>query len=410
MVAASAPSLFFLAATAQACGFLYVSSYSGTITTLDLGRTCSVGCGGAGRGVPLLRTLSWTKGCAESPSWLTLDRARSTLFCLDEGLTSANGSLSSFGTSANGDLRRLDRMPTLGGPVSSVVYGRGRRGLAVAHYSAGSLTTWDVSDPARFSLIQTEQYKLGRPGVVPDRQDASHAHEAFLDPTGCFILVPDLGADEIHVYAVTGPDNLELKALAPISVKPGSGPRHMTFAALQGKTFMYLVTELANTIVGYRVTYPGGATIHFEELFTIGTHGAGRAVPKGAAGAEIAVSPDARYIIVSSRNESALSIPNFDPRNSTRIVSDPLINFSIDAETGSLTRVQEVPCGGRFPRHFSISGDGTLLAVGQQSDARVVLINRDPATGRLGSFAAYANVGGQVTSVVFDERQPAARS
>ncbi|KAG5994383.1 hypothetical protein E4U43_003242, partial [Claviceps pusilla] len=113
--------------------------------------------------------------------------------------------------------------------------------------------------------------------------------------------------------------------------------------------------------------------------------------------------PDAKYLIVSSRNESTFSIPNFDPKNSTRIVSDSLINFSLDGKTGTLTRLQHVASGGRFPRQFSINREGTLLAVGLQNDGRVVLINRDVHTGRLGSFAAYADIAGQITSAVFDE-------
>ncbi|KAG6188286.1 hypothetical protein E4U36_007015 [Claviceps purpurea] len=403
------PFLLLATATAtvatQASGFLYVSSYSGNTTTLDLSAACSAGgCGGAIiPGVPLLRTVSSTNGCAGSPSWLTLDRTKPVLFCVDEGLTTAKGSLSSFATSAHGDLRRLDKVSTLGGPVSGVMYGKGqKRGLAVAHYSPGALTTWDVSDPSHLSLVQTDQYKIARPGPNPDRQGASHAHEAFLDPTGSFILVPDLGADKIHVYAIRKPTDLKLTALPPIRVKPGSGPRHITFAVRHGKTFMYLVTELANTIIGYQVTYRR-ASVQFRELFTIGTHGAGNPVPSGAAAAEIAVSPDANFLIVSSRNENTLSIPNFDPKNSTRIISDPLINFSIDGDTGTLTKIQQVPCGGRFPRQFSINRAGTLLAVAQQSDGRVVLIDRDVETGRLGKFAAYANIPGQVTSVIFDE-------
>ncbi|KAG6008842.1 hypothetical protein E4U54_008644 [Claviceps lovelessii] len=384
----------FLASMAQASPFLHVSSYSGNITTLDLGDMPTTR-------VPLLRTVSSTNGCAGSPSWLTLDRTKSVLYCVDEGLTAANGSLSSFATSAHGNLRRLDKVPTLGGPVSAVLYGKGRRGLAVAHYSPGVLTTWDVSDPTKLSLVQSEQYKIAHSGPVQNRQEASHAHETFLDPTGSFILVPDLGADKIHVYAVPKPTNLKLKALPPISVKPGSGPRHITFAVRHGKTFMYVATELANTIIGFHVGYTG-ASVKFEEIFTIGTHGAHHSVPEGAAAAEIAVSPDARYLIVSSRNESTFSIPNFDPKNGTRIVSDSLINFSLDGKTGKLTRLQHVASGGRFPRHFSINREGTLLAVGLQNDGRVVLINRDVHTGRLGSFAAYADLAGQITSAVFD--------
>ncbi|GAB0137897.1 hypothetical protein EsDP_00006150 [Epichloe bromicola] len=388
----------FLAATAQA-SFLYVSSYDGTVTTLDLKGTSS------GRGaatVPLLRSVSSTHGCGGSPSWLTLDKAGSTLFCADEGLTARNGSIWSFETTGDG-LRRLDQVMTLRGPVSGALYGKGRRGLAVAHYWSGTFTTWDVSDPSHLALVHTEQYKLAKPGPIADRQDASHPHETVLDLTGNFMVVPDLGADTIYVFAVSNSADLKLKALPSVHVKPGSGPRHVSFAARRGKTFMYVVTQLANTIIGYEVTYPG-ASIKFKQLFTISTHGVGGHVSNQVAAAEIAVSPDSRYLIVSSRRENSFSIPNFDPKNSTKIISDPLINFSIDAETGSLTRIQEVPCGGRVPRHFSFNKAGTLVAVGHQNDGRVVLINRDPHTGKLGSFAGYANIAGPVTSVVFNEK------
>lgn len=96
-------------------------------------------------------------------------------------------------------------------------------------------------------------------------------------------------------------------------------------------------------------------------------------------------------------------IPNFDPNNSTDITSDPLINFSIDGATGSLTKLQEVPAGGRFPRQFSLNADGTLAAVGLQSDGRVVIIARDPESGELGDFVASILLEGEITSVIFNE-------
>lgn len=153
---------------------------------------------------------------------------------------------------------------------------------------AGAFTTWDVSNPSKLSLVQTEKYHMDRPGPVPDRQEAPHPHETFLDPTGKFIVVPDLGADKVYVYAVNS-NSLKVKALPPIVVKGGSGPRHVDFAARDGKTFMYLVTELTSSIIGYEVTYPSGS-IKFKELFNIGAHGAGKPIPKEAYASEIVVS------------------------------------------------------------------------------------------------------------------------
>jgi 6-phosphogluconolactonase (cycloisomerase 2 family) len=110
-----------------------------------------------------------------------------------------------------------------------------------------------------------------------------------LDPTGRFIVVPDLGADKVYVYAVGNSDNLRVTARGPIVVKGGSGPRHAAFAVRDGKTFMYLVTELTSSIIGYEVTYPAGS-VAFKELFNIGSHGAGKPVSQTAYASEVVVS------------------------------------------------------------------------------------------------------------------------
>lgn len=64
---------------------------------------------------------------------MTLDYAKSALFCIDEGLNSDKGSLSSFKTNKDGSLKKLNKVSTLSGPVSGVLYGKGNGGLAIAH-------------------------------------------------------------------------------------------------------------------------------------------------------------------------------------------------------------------------------------------------------------------------------------
>ncbi|UKZ73864.1 hypothetical protein TrVFT333_001518 [Trichoderma virens FT-333] len=331
-------------------GLVYVSSYSQTVTTLN-----------------------YTHG------------QNTGIQKLSPGLNTPNGALTAFRTSAGGTLQKLGQVSTANGPVSGVVGG-------------SAFTTWDVSNPAKLKLLQTKTYKLTGTPARPDRQDAPHPHEAVLDPTGKFLLVPDLGMDLIHLYSFD-PNTLALKDITPISVKPGSGPRHLAFVVKGSKTFAYLVTELGNTIIGYNVTYPNGQ-IKFTEIFNIPSHGQGPAEPSSYAAAEVVVSPDSNYLIVSSRAENSTIIPDFD-NPSTTIPSDPLINFKIDATTGQLKLLQVVPAGGQFPRQFSINKEGNLLAVGLQDDGRVVFVDRCPQTGLLGDFVAYADIAGQITSAVF---------
>lgn len=79
-----------------------------------------------------------------------------------------------------------------------------------------------------------------------------------------------------------------------------------------------------------------------------------------------------------------------------------MINFSI-GDDGKLSLLQDIPAGGRFPRQFSMNKAGTKVAVGMQSDGRVVIIKRDPTTGKLGDFESFADIQGDITSVIFDE-------
>jgi hypothetical protein len=68
--------------------------------------------------------------------------------------------------------------------------------------SAGSgINAYNVEDPSAIQLLQTEYY--GSPGDnQPSPQDVAHPHQAVVDPTGEFLVFPDLGADKIRVFKV----------------------------------------------------------------------------------------------------------------------------------------------------------------------------------------------------------------
>ncbi|VUC25327.1 unnamed protein product [Clonostachys rosea] len=366
--------------------YLYTASYAGVVSTL---RWTESG----------LETVFSTTECGGSASWLTL--AGDLLYCTDEAWSTPEGSVSTFKTLADGSLELLGKSSTRQGAVSAVVYGKDDSGLALAYYSSSAFTTWDRSDPSALELLQTEVYELEEPGANPERQEAPHPHQAILDPTGQYILVPDLGADLVRIYK-TGADDLAVTAVEPLQVPAGSGPRHAAFVTAGDETYLYLVTELTNKIFGYIVTY-GEGSLSFEQVYESGTHGEGVEVPSTAAAAEILVTPDHKFLIVSSRNENTFEIPNFDSSNSTKIVSDTLINFSINHQTGALKPIQVVPAGGKTPRQFSFNKDASAVAVGLQGDGRVVIIERSKSSGRLGRFVANAEVGGEVSTVIFNE-------
>lgn len=103
--------------------------------------------------------------------------------------------------------------------------------------------------------LQSFKYEMDGPGPNPGRQEAPHPHMAALDPSGGFIIVPDLGADILRVYSVDKPTGF-LTSCANVTATPGSGPRHVAFWEGADSTMMYLANELSNDVSVYSVAYP----------------------------------------------------------------------------------------------------------------------------------------------------------
>jgi 6-phosphogluconolactonase (cycloisomerase 2 family) len=277
------------AASLTAATNLFVSDYSGDVTTLSLTEH---------GGHYSLTKVSANSGCAPNPSWLTIDPNHATLYCLDEGLEVTNGSLTSFTIGDDGSLTKVHREETISGPVSGVIYGNPahKRSIALAHYSGSALSSWDldVNRTGGFAFEQEILFNLTKPGPNAERQDAPHEHEAVLDPTGQFLIVPDLGADLVRIFSFD-PKTSELTAEKPLAVLPGSGPRHVTFYqpyGVSGKkstSFMFLVSELANTVTSFAVSYPSAGGMRFSQVYNSTTYG-DLVVPDGNAAAEIAIT------------------------------------------------------------------------------------------------------------------------
>ncbi|KAH7149914.1 Lactonase, 7-bladed beta-propeller-domain-containing protein [Dactylonectria estremocensis] len=372
---------------------LFIASHGGYVKTLRLVQ-------GSGTAVSLrVEPVAFTDGCVGNPSWLTIDRFNSVLYCVDQGMAAqSEGSLSSFSIVEDGILARLNTVRTVAGPVSVAVYGKHGKGLAITHHGGSALSTWDIQDPSSIPPIQT-RLKMEQPGSGRPREEVPYLR-TVTDPTGQFVLVPDVGADIVRIYAVSDHD-LNLSERTPFVVAPGGGPRNLAFAKQKKKTFMYIFMDHSNTIVGYEVTYDDN-DIFFDEVWASG-HGKGGNMRTDDAAAEMVVSPDSNFLILTSRSDATTKIPNLDPDNSTDIASDRLSNFAIDPQTGSLELLQEVPCGGLLPGQISINEAGTLVAVALQNDGRVVVVDRDAETGELGGIVAHADMEEELTAIIFSD-------
>ncbi|KAF2271654.1 3-carboxymuconate cyclase [Westerdykella ornata] len=378
------------------------NSALGSITTLDFAPGLGYGDNSA-----TLKPVSANQECGSAPTWLDRTQGGDLIYCVDEGWQTPKASLNTLRISPDGSLKRIAQLDTVQGPVSTQFYNKGAA-VAMAHYGGSAITTYKLSaDKTTFTPLEVFTFSTP-PGPRPE-QEASHPHHAVLDPTGRFLIFPDLGSDVVRVYGIDPKTSL-LKEHESLKAKPAYGPRHAVFWSPGRKntnttTFLFVVNELSNRLTSYRVTYPrdGAGGLGFTELQDVGLYG-DRTTPPGSRAAEIAVSPDNEFIVTSNRNATVFTIANPDPKNATKIGSDSLTVFKPAAD-GRVRFVQLAPSGGSFPRHFSFNRDGTLVAVGNQNSFTVDIWRRNPRSGKLGERVASAvGLPGQVNNVVWDEK------
>ncbi|CZT08726.1 uncharacterized protein RAG0_13734 [Rhynchosporium agropyri] len=382
---------------------LYVASYSGNITTVELTEKTD--------GVELKATFQ-SQGCAPSPSWLDYYGKTSTLFCTDEGFPTPEANFTSFKVDSDGSLTFLDRVTTLNGGVNTVTYMVGKEKLmAVAHYGGSGISIVNTTDPSDLDVLKTYVFTFDT--QAPAGPDAAKPavpfiHQVVIDPTGRFLLAPDLSADQTHIFGFTE-DGMLTNPVGqkPLWVVEGSGPRHLVFYqpdGKNGKTYLYLVMEKKNMLHGYEVMYTATGTMEFKNVYMDTIFG-GAELPAGSAAAEIKLTPDNKYLIISSRSDKlslAVSL------NATSI-ADTLATFSLDPQSGVPMLLKLSSAGGLGPRSFAINNAGDRVAVALNGQNRIVILKRDVQTGiideQLGSLDLDIRAAsGLLSSVVWAEQ------
>ncbi|HEY5055528.1 MAG TPA: lactonase family protein [Acidobacteriaceae bacterium] len=273
---------------------------------------------------------------------------------------------------ATGVLRPINRVSSGGaGPCYISLDATGHAAF-VANYNGSSFATFQVrADGSLSQPVERIDFKdpaFGHRGPVAARQDAPHPHSVHLSPDNRFLLVNDLGSDAISVFAV---DPVAARLGPPTlfrNERSGCGPRHIAFHP-NGR-WLYSLNEIDSTIDQFLWTTTSSRIRPQGILVTTGrvvkTIAPGFPAAKNTA-AELAVSSDGNYLYASNRGE------------------DTLVVFSID-DDGALKFIQRIACGGRTPRHFTLSPDSEArwLLCGNQDSATVTIFRRDPASGRLG--------------------------
>lgn len=250
--------------------------------------------------------------------------------------------------------------------------------LAAANIEGSTMAIYPLKpDGSIEPAAYTVQYTLKEPGPgAKDSQAEPFPHEAAFDPTGKFLFVPARGEDRVHVYSVPAVD--KVRQLDDIVVPPGTGPRHTAFRPIaSGKTYLYVLGELDNTIRVYTVDYSQAAhqTLNFTLHQTISTLGLGlppTAPNRASLASEITFTLDGKFAYASNRN-------------TTSTESDTFAIYTVkDADPANhLTYIHLEKTLGKIPRHFALSPDkkNRYLAVANEYSNDLVVFERDEQSG-----------------------------
>ncbi|MCJ1478746.1 hypothetical protein MMC13_007430 [Lambiella insularis] len=312
------------------------------------------------------------------PGWLV--RRDQILYSISRsnftGPSDPNGGLFAFEAPANGPLKQISNATTGGlGGVAFDISPDGKS-LASANIDGSSVSIHPVSKGYISFPSLIFHYTIPHPGPGANgSQVTANPHEAVFTPSGKHMVVCDRGSDRIYAYRHNSA--YDMAQVANISVEAGTGPRHAIFRQYGDKTFMYMVSELDNSVRTYVLDEScedcqSQLLILQERRSTIGPD-VPRTPPNNTnLASELEISADGRFMYISNRNVQ-FSVP-----------SDTVAVFGID--NGKLEWLGENKTYGKIPRHFSLSPgpENDYLAVANEVTQNIEIMKRDHHTGFLG--------------------------
>jgi 6-phosphogluconolactonase len=295
-----------------------------------------------------------------NPSWLTLDAQQRILFAVNE---EAEGRVSAFARDrATGELRPINDQRSHGADPCYVSLDPSGRYVLVANYTGGTISVLPAAGDGQLEEASCVIHHQG--SSIRPEQDAAHPHMILPTPDGRFVLVTDLGTDQVLVYRLdpaTGQLTPNEDGTAAVAEDPGSGPRHFAFAP-HGRT-VYVLNELNSTVTVYDYAPERGELRARQIVSTLPDGVDGQAI--GNSCAQIEVSPDGRFVYGSNRGHDSIAI------------------WEVNDATGELRHVGHESTRGQTPRNFSLDPSGAWLLVANQDSGTIVPFRRDPGSGRL---------------------------
>ncbi|WP_206243743.1 lactonase family protein [Novosphingobium terrae] len=299
----------------------------------------------------------------DRPTWVMADPNRSVLYAVSEMGNAGDriGDVLSFAIDlAQGTLAPLSSMPSGGSGPTHLTLDAEARSVFVANFGGGQVAVLPVSPDGALQPVCSS--RVGTGSGPHRRQKGPHAHGVTLDPSGRFLLAPDMGADRIFIY----PYDPQSQLLGDdpslhVAVPAGAGPRLLLFG--KDGRFAYLLTELSAHILTF------GWAAETGTLTPLGTLSLDPPQHEGEPNAAgFTISRDGRFLYATNRRTHTIHA------------------FAIDSDDGRLTPIQTIAAGGDKPWALEISPTGRWMLAANQASDEVRLFKRDAASGQLAAM------------------------
>jgi 6-phosphogluconolactonase len=204
------------------------------------------------------------------------------------------------------------------------------------------------------SVIQHHGSSVNR-----ERQAGPHAHCVAMDGANHRVFVCDLGLDKVMIYRLNeAKGGLTPEDPPSAGLKPGSGPRHISFSP-DGR-YAYVLSEMGATLTAFAYHPEHGALNQIQTVSTLPEDFHGKNTS-----AEVALVPSGKFIYASNRGDDSIAV------------------FAVDETSGRLSFVDRQSCHGKTPRCFAIDPTGQYLIASNQNSDSVVVFRIDVQTGKL---------------------------
>lgn len=287
----------------------------------------------------------------DSPTYITFSSDREKMYTISK--EEDGGGVTSFNRNENGTYEKIASNTSEDVPPCYIALDEKRNLIFTTSYHGGFLSVYKENEDGSITLADRVKHEGSS---THKNQDAPHTHYADFSPDQKYLMVCDLGTDEVYSYRVA--DDGKLTESARYTAQAGTGPRHLVFHP-NGR-IVYLLGELSSELEVLEYNNSDGSLTYIDRISTI---------PESHttfnSGAAIRVSTDGKYVYSSNRGHDSIAV------------------FKVSDEDYTLSLVERVSSEGNTPRDFNFAPGEAYLVVGHQDSDNLTLFERDDFTGKL---------------------------